>query len=132
MLPESRAFVLPSWLGWTCNLVSPSLSLIDSNVDQQQIGIAYAILTTVLFMFPPELPVTGNNMNYCIAAFAIVLIVSVIQWFVDGRKNYTGPQIDVDALKSGEVVGMAPTESNVGDRQSAETLTGEKDEKKAP
>ncbi|KIW62116.1 hypothetical protein PV05_02163 [Exophiala xenobiotica] len=116
MLPESRAFILPNWLGWTCNLI----------------GIAYAFLTTVLFMFPPELPVTGNNMNYCIAAFAIVLIVSVIQWFVDGRKNYTGPQIDVDALKSGEVVGMAPTESNVGDRQSAETLTGEKDEKKAP
>ncbi|KAK5204609.1 hypothetical protein LTR41_009781 [Exophiala xenobiotica] len=118
MLPETRAFVLPSWLGWTCNL--------------QQIGIAYAILTTVLFMFPPVLPVTGNNMNYCIAAFAIVLIVSVIQWFVDGRKNYTGPQIDVDALKSGEVVGMAPTEGNVGERQSAETLTGEMDKKKAP
>jgi hypothetical protein len=83
-------------------------------------------------MFPPVLPVTGNNMNYCIAAFAIVLIVSVIQWFVDGRKNYTGPQIDVDALKSGEVVGMAPTESNVGERQSAETLTGEMDKKKVP
>lgn len=73
-------------------------------------------------MFPPELPVTGNNMNYCIAAFAIVLIVSVIQWFVDGRKNYTGPQIDVDALKSGEVVGMAPTDSNA-ERPSGDTLT---------
>ncbi|KAL6242250.1 hypothetical protein RBB50_010798 [Rhinocladiella similis] len=115
MLPESRPFVLPSWLGWTCNLI----------------GIAYAILTTVLFMFPPVLPVTGSNMNYCVAAFAIVLIVSVIRWFVDGRKNYTGPQIDVDALKSGEVVGMAPEESNSGLRPSADTLTGDKIDKDA-
>ncbi|KIV78501.1 hypothetical protein PV11_10211 [Exophiala sideris] len=114
MLPESRPFKLPNWLGWTCNLI----------------GIAYACLTTVLFMFPPDLPVTGNNMNYCVVAFAIVLIVSTIQWFVDGRKNYTGPQIDVDALKSGEVVGMAPTESNA-ERQSGDTLTNGKFEKEA-
>jgi choline transport protein len=59
-------------------------------------------------MFPPVLPVTGNNMNYCVAAFAIVLIISLIQWFVDGRKNYTGPQIDIDALKAGEILGEAP------------------------
>ncbi len=82
-------------------------------------------------MFPPVMPVTGNNMNYCVAAFAIVLIVSVIQWFVDGRKNFTGPQIDVDALKSGEVVGMAPTESNVAGGRSEETLTGDKRDRKA-
>ena len=68
-----------------------------------QIGVLWAILTTVLFVFPPELPVTGNNMNYCIVAFAIVLIVSVIQWFVDGRKNYKGPQLDIDAMMNGEV-----------------------------
>ena len=63
-------------------------------------------------MFPPYAEVTGSNMNYCVAAFAIVLVVSVIQWFVDGRKNYTGPRLDVEALKKGEIVGMAPVESN--------------------
>lgn len=51
-------------------------------------------------------------MNYCVAAFAIVLVVSVIQWIVDGRKNYTGPRLDVEALKKGEIVGMAPVESH--------------------
>jgi len=35
-------------------------------------------------------------MNYCVVAFAIVLIVSVIQWFVDGRKNFTGPKMDAN------------------------------------
>jgi choline transport protein len=109
MLPASRPFKLPGWLGWTCNIVNLPLSSVQtpSNVGQQ-IGIAYAALTTVLFMFPPVLPVTGNNMNYCVAAFAIVLIISLIQWFVDGRKNYTGPQIDIDALKAGEILGEAP------------------------
>ena len=53
------------------------------------------IVTTVLFVFPPELPVTGSNMNYCIVAFAIIVIVSVVQWVVDGRKNYRGPQVEL-------------------------------------
>lgn len=51
-------------------------------------------------------------MNYCIAAFAIVLIISIIQWYVDGKKNYTGPKLDLEAMKSGEVVGLAPEPSN--------------------
>lgn len=63
-------------------------------------------------MFPPVKEVTGSNMNYFVAAFAIVFIVSVIQWFVDGRKNYSGPRLDVEALKRGSIVGMAPVESN--------------------
>jgi hypothetical protein len=33
-------------------------------------------------------------MNYCVVAFAIVFIISVVQWFVDGRKNYKGPVVD--------------------------------------
>ena len=46
-------------------------------------------------------------MNYCIVAFAIVLMVSVIQWYVDGKKNYKGPSIDMKAMHQGEVMGMA-------------------------
>lgn len=32
-------------------------------------------------------------MNYCVVAFAIILLLSTIQWFADGRKNYEGPRI---------------------------------------
>lgn len=46
MLPP-RAFVLPTPFAWFANLL----------------GIAYVIVTTVLFVFPPELPVTGSNMS---------------------------------------------------------------------
>jgi choline transport protein len=51
-------------------------------------------------------------MNYCIVAFAIVIIISISQWYVDGKKNYTGPKLDVDAMKNGQVVGLAPEPSN--------------------
>ncbi|KAL3432288.1 amino acid/polyamine transporter I [Aspergillus tetrazonus] len=85
MIPE-RAFVLPQALGWMVNLIA----------------LAYISLTTVLFLFPPELPVTGSNMNYCVAAFGIVLIISAFQWIVDGRKNFTGPRVDAEVLAAVE------------------------------
>lgn len=81
----------------------------------------------MLFVFPPELPVTGSNMNYCIVAFAIVLIISIIQWIVDGRKNYTGPKLDVDAMMSGEVEGLnvTPThDSNASNGRAAREKEG--------
>ena len=77
MLPATRHFILPEWFGWFANLL----------------GVSYVLLTTVLFVFPPGLPVTGSSMNYCIVAFGIVLMISMIQWFVDGRKNFTGPKV---------------------------------------
>lgn len=67
----------------------------QADISLVQLGIAYVIVTTVLFLFPPELPVTGSNMNYCIVAFFIILVISVVQWFVDGRRNYKGPQIEI-------------------------------------
>lgn len=33
--------------------------------------------------------------DYCVAAFAVIIIISVFQWFIDGRKNYTGPRVDL-------------------------------------
>ncbi|KAL1986683.1 hypothetical protein VTN96DRAFT_5888 [Rasamsonia emersonii] len=93
MLPE-RPWSLPSGLAWTANIIS----------------LVYIILTTVLFLFPPELPVTGSNMNYCVAAFGIVLVISVFQWIVDGRKNFTGPRVNLDGLAQGVPVGEAPLE----------------------
>ncbi|OQE92882.1 hypothetical protein PENNAL_c0006G06904 [Penicillium nalgiovense] len=82
-LPE-RKWKLPNALGW----------FVDS------VALSYIALTTVLFVFPPSSTVTGSSMNYCIAAFAVIIIISVFQWFVDGRKNFTGPRADItlDAL----------------------------------
>ena len=78
MLPE-RAFKLPDWLGWTTNII----------------GLAYTVLTTVLFLFPPAIPVSGVSMNYCVVAFAVIVLISAVQWVVDGRKNFVGPRITI-------------------------------------
>ncbi|KAH7268991.1 amino acid/polyamine transporter I [Fusarium redolens] len=77
-LPEG-AFKLPNWLGWTTNII----------------GLVYTIVTTVLFLFPPALPVDGTTMNYCVVAFGVIVVISAIQWVVDGRKNFEGPRITI-------------------------------------
>lgn len=83
-LPE-RAFKLPEWLGWAANII----------------GLVYTIITTVLFVFPPFIspPVTGTTMNYCIVAFAIIILISAIQWLTDGRKNFEGPRITIAEIE---------------------------------
>ncbi|KAJ5166280.1 uncharacterized protein N7482_005061 [Penicillium canariense] len=82
-LPE-RKWKLPTAVGWFADIIS----------------LAYIALTTVLFVFPPSSTVTGSSMNYAVAAFAVIIIISIFQWFVDGRKNFTGPRVDItiDAL----------------------------------
>jgi choline transport protein len=71
-------------------------------------------------VFPPELPVTGNNMNYAIVAFGIIVVIATVQWIFDGRKNYKGPQLDEIALMHGVVEGITGAEaesSNVTDEE---------------
>ncbi|KAL7815764.1 amino acid/polyamine transporter I [Trichoderma gracile] len=98
-LPE-RKWVLPGWFGWTADIIA----------------LSYIGLTTVLFVFPPVLPVTGSNMNYCIVAFAIIIAVSLFQWVIDGRKNFTGPRVN---LVSGQVIGENVTEATSVEEVSA-------------
>jgi len=42
-------------------------------------------------------------MNYCIAAFAAVILVASVQWVVDSRKTFKGPKVVVleGAMPSG-------------------------------
>jgi len=55
-------------------------------------GVIFAIFTSVFFIFPPELPVTGSNMNYLIVVLAIVFFLALFTWIFGGRKSYTGPK----------------------------------------
>lgn len=66
----------------------------------------WAILTTVLFVFPPAIPVTPANMNYCIVAFGVILLIAGGTWIFDGRKNYHGPVVDIQGMFHGAIDGM--------------------------
>ncbi|KAG8735797.1 hypothetical protein FRC10_010149 [Ceratobasidium sp. 414] len=61
------------------------------------VGLAFAVLTTVFFLFPPVLPVTPANMNYTIVVFGVIALVSIITWITSGRRNFKGP-LDMDEL----------------------------------
>ncbi|OJD30831.1 amino acid permease [Diplodia corticola] len=100
MLPP-RSWTLSEPVAWVANLI----------------GVAYVIVTTVLFVFPPELPVSGSNMNYCIVVFAIVILISSITWIFDGRKNYRGPKID-EGLEVIEATKVGPNGSVEGDNKA--------------
>jgi len=52
-----------------------------------------------LILVPPHL-------DYCIVAFFVVLVISTIQWFLDGRKNFKGPKVELVGethIRAGEV-----------------------------
>lgn len=71
MLPE-RSFVLSEIVGWIVNLVwDPPLRLHWNYywLKTSQVSLAYIALTTILFLFPPELPATGSNMSKLALSF---------------------------------------------------------------
>lgn len=79
MLPENRSFKLPTAVGYFCNIAD----------------VAWAMLTTVLFVFPTENPTTPVNMNYCIAAFGVIIIISGSNWILSARKSYQPPALEL-------------------------------------
>lgn len=52
------------------------------------ISVIYCSITTVFFFFPSEPSPAPADMNYAIAVFAVMLVVAVGFWFVNGRKTY--------------------------------------------
>ncbi|KAL1409283.1 hypothetical protein Q8F55_006116 [Vanrija albida] len=60
------------------------------------IALAMLLLTTVIFTFPPAIPVNGESMNYVVVVLGVAIVLCLGTWFIDGRKNYHGPR-DIDA-----------------------------------
>ncbi|GJN89992.1 hypothetical protein Rhopal_002981-T1 [Rhodotorula paludigena] len=77
--PES--FPSPTWT------LGPILGPI-ANV----VALCFTAVTSVFFLFPPEAEVTGSSMNYAVAVFGLIAIVSIATWFLQGRKSFSGPR----------------------------------------
>lgn len=66
-------------------------------------------------------------MNYAVAAFGVVLVIAIVQWLVDGRKNYEGPHIDPAAMSKGVVEGITGgAESEISGAEAVDTKLAEK------
>lgn len=61
--------------------------------------------------------VANSILDYCIAAFGIVFVISLIQWFIDGRNNFTGPRVEVDLLAAEVAPEKSGTEAEVAQQQ---------------
>lgn len=62
-------------------------------------------------------------MNYAVVAFGVVLIIAVVQWLIDGRKNYEGPIIDAEVFGLGKEVveGVAGAASKQSGNETIES-----------
>ncbi|TKA58994.1 hypothetical protein B0A49_11850 [Cryomyces minteri] len=65
--------------------------------------IVWLLLATVLFCMPVALPVQPATMNYASVVFAGFASISVVWYFVRGRKSFTGPPVPKD-LDPSEIV----------------------------
>ena len=54
-------------------------------------GLAYGIFVCIFVVFPTEMPVTAENMNYASLMFGSVIIFILVAWLVYGRRAYHGP-----------------------------------------
>lgn len=51
-------------------------------------AVLYLTFCIIFLFFPTELPVTGENMNYCCVAVGITAIFGIVSWFGGARKTY--------------------------------------------
>lgn len=59
------------------------------------VSVVYLSYTTIFMVFPPYQPVTAENMNYSSLILGAVLIFSAVYWVWKGRREYTGPNIEM-------------------------------------
>ncbi|KAL5121504.1 hypothetical protein ACEQ8H_000576 [Pleosporales sp. CAS-2024a] len=78
--------------------------------------ILWILLAIVLFCMPVRLPVAPATMNYASVVFAGFAAISIMWYFVRGRKNFTGPPVPHDVAPGEEVAvaGLALQNSQDG------------------
>lgn len=78
--------------------------------------IVWIVLAVVIFCMPVSLPVAPATMNYASVVFAGFAMISLIWYFVRGRKTFTGPPVPSDVAPGQEVpvTGLAVGDSHEG------------------
>ena len=66
------------------------------------LALAFCLFLIIFLPFPTILPVTAQNMNYASVVFIGVILFSMVDWLVRGRKRYTGPIREIRGEGSSE------------------------------
>lgn len=78
------------------------------------VSVIYCIITTIFFFFPEAPNPKGGDMNYAIAVFAVMLVIALAFWFIQGNKTYLNTE---DAIAQ---MVIAQRLENEQDSQAAE------------
>ncbi len=86
--------------------------------------LCWISLAIVLFCMPVSLPVTADSMNYASVVFAGFATISVVWYFVRGRKDFHGPPVVQDGESavipgSGAYSSAGHVEAGVADEKPA-------------
>ncbi|EKM52668.1 uncharacterized protein PHACADRAFT_198715 [Phanerochaete carnosa HHB-10118-sp] len=68
------------WFGWFVNAAA----------------VLWTLFVCVIFSIPNELPITGENMNYASPITGGVVLLSLVWYFLGGKRHYHGPAPTVD------------------------------------
>ncbi|KAL3409181.1 amino acid permease [Aspergillus fumigatus] len=60
-------------------------------------AIVYGVYIAIFLPFPPNYPVTAQNMNYAAPVFLAALVFATGDWIVRGRTRWQGPMVKVRA-----------------------------------
>ena len=56
----------------------------------------YLIVVLFFIFWPSDTTTTAESMNYAILTTGTVVGISVVYYFVWGRKDYNGPVVEID------------------------------------
>ncbi|RDW92289.1 putative amino acid permease 2 (AAP-2) [Coleophoma crateriformis] len=77
----------------------------------------WTLFVTIIFLLPTARPVAADTMNYASVFLAFTLLVTVVYWYISGRKFYNGPIIE------------AQFEESIADRSSSDNNNKDKEAK---
>lgn len=88
------------------------------------ISLIYCCVTTVFFFFPSDPNPAPADMNWAIAVFGIVLIISIGFWFIQGHRSYLKTHDAMFRVVTGQAESMieAPKQPDYGSSQSSKVV----------
>ena len=58
------------------------------------IAILYTVFTSFFLLWPTSQHTNAEYMNWSIVLVGGIVIISIIWWFIEGRKHFVGPDVE--------------------------------------
>lgn len=90
------------------------------------VSVIFCGVTTVFFFFPESMNPAPADMNYAIAVFGVMIIISLAFWFIKGSRTYLQTdEAQIEMLRAQELEQAAATEEIYGEEYTNNNNTTE-------